>query len=144
MNYMTPKRSPRDDDLFALLDRLDGEGQSVVSSVRQPAALRDALRLAVELGLDSSVNDATVHAVRDRLEAFAQRRALDAHYADYPHAKPSLAEVAQAAAELDGDPLASEPALLRRAAKELIAIRPAAAADDVLVYAAGLRSRASA
>jgi hypothetical protein len=141
---MSPKRSPRDSDLFALLDRLDGDGQSVVSSVRQPAALRDALRLAVELGLDSSVNDATVHAVRDRLETFAQRRALEAHYADHPDAKPSLAEVAQAAAELDGDPLASEPALLRRAAKELTAIRPTATADDVLVYAAGLQSRASA
>ena len=141
---MPRQRIPRDSDLFALLDRLDTEGQSVVSSVRQPAALRDALRLAVELGLDSSANDATVHAVRDRLEVFAQRRALDAHYADHPEATPSLAEIAQAAAELDDDPLANQPALLRRAAKELIAIRPAATADDVLVYAAGLRSQASA
>lgn len=141
---MARQRATRDSDLFALLDRLDSEGQSVVSSVRQPAALRDALRVAVELGLDASVNDATIHAVRDRLEVFAQRRALDAHYADHPDARPSLAEIAQAAAEFDGDPLANELALLRRAAKELIAIRPAATADDVLVYAAGLRSRASA
>jgi len=144
MYYMPPKHPSRDDDLFALLDRLDGDSHSVVSSVRQPAALRDAVRLAVELGLDASVNDVTVHAVRDRLEAFAQRRALEAHYADYPNARPSLAELAQAAAELDGNPLATNPTFLRRAAKELIAIRPTATADDVLVYAAGMRSRASA
>jgi hypothetical protein len=141
---MARRSTPRDEDLFALLDRLDGDGQTVVSSVRQPAALKEALRVAVALGLDANANDATVHALRDRLEAFAQRRALDAHYAVYPAARPSLAEVAQAAAELDSDPLAGEPALIRRAAKEIVAIRPGATADDVLVYAAGLRSRTSA
>jgi hypothetical protein len=135
---------PNDEDLFVLLDQLDADGPTVVSSVRQPAALKEALRVAVELGLDATANDATVHAVRDRLEAFAQRRALDAHYAAHPGTRPSLAEVAQAAAELDGDPLAAEPALIRRAAKEIAALRPGAMADDVLVYAAGLRSRASA
>jgi hypothetical protein len=140
------KRRPplRDEDLFALLDELETDGPTVVSSVRQPAALKKALRVAVELGLDANANDATVQAVRDRLEAFAQRRALDAHYAAHPGARPSLAEVAQAAAELDGDPLAGEPALIRRAAKEIVAFRPGATGDDVLVYAAGLRSRASA
>ena len=52
--------------------------------------------------------------------------------------------MARAAAELDGDPLSEEPTLLRRAAKEVVALRPAATADGVLVYAAALRSRASA
>ncbi len=134
---------PHDEDLFALLDRLDTDGPTVVSSVRQPAALKEALKVAVALGLDANANDATVHALRDRVEAFAQRRALDAHYAAHPEARPSLAEIAQAAAELDGDPLAAEPALIGRAAKEIVALRPGATADDVLVYAAGLRSRAS-
>jgi hypothetical protein len=138
------RHAPSDENLFALLDRLDDDGPTVVSSVRQPAALKAALRVAVGLGLDANANDATVQALRDRLETFAQRRALDAHYAAHPKARPSLAEVAQAAAELDGDPLAGEPALIRRAAKEIVAFRPAATADDVLVYAAGLRSRASA
>jgi len=141
---MKRRRPPNDEDLFALLDELDTDGPTVVSSVRQPAALKEALRLAVELGLDANANDATVQALRDRLEAFAQRRALDAHYKAHPGTRPSLAEVAQAAAELDGDPLAAEPALIRRAAKEIVALRPGASADDVLVFAAGLRSRASA
>ena len=141
---MKRRRPPNDEDLFALLDELETDGPTVVSSVRQPAALKEALRLAVELGLDANANDATVQAVRDRLEAFAQRRVLDAHYAAHPAVRPSLAEVAQAAAELDGDPLAGEPALIRRAAKEIVALRPGATVDDVLVYAAGLRSRASA
>jgi len=138
------RHAPRDEDLFALLDRLDDDGPTVVSSVRQPAALKEALRVAVGLGLDANANDATVQALRDRLETFAQRRALDGHYGAHPEARPSLADVAQAAAELDGDPLAGEPALIRRAAKEIVALRPAATADDVLVYAAGLRSRTGA
>ncbi|MDP9073284.1 MAG: hypothetical protein M3N98_03745 [Actinomycetota bacterium] len=142
------KRSvPRDEDLFAWLDRLDIHGPTVVSSVRQPAALKEALKIAVGLGLDANANDATdatVQALRDRLEAFAQRRALDAHYTAHPEARASLPELALAAAELDGDPLAAEPAFIHRAAKEIVAFRPGATADDVLVYAAGLRSQASA
>jgi hypothetical protein len=140
---MARRSTPRDEVLFALLDRLGDDGPTVVSSVRQPAALKEALKVAVDLGLDANANDATVRALRDRLEAFAQRRALDAHYAAHPGTRPSLAEIAQAAAELDSDPLATHPALIRRAAKEIVALRPAATADDVLVYAAGLRSRAS-
>src|ERR1700722_8000536 len=137
------KRSvPRNEDLFAWLDRFDPHGPTVVSSVREPVALKEALKVAVGLGLDANANDATVQALRYRLEAFAQRRALDAHYAAHPEARPSLAELAQAAAELDGDPLAAEPALIHRAAKEIVAFRPGATADDVLVYAAGLRSQA--
>jgi len=139
---MKRRSTPIEADLFALLDRLDGDGPTVVSSIRQPAALKEALKVAVGLGLDANANEATVQALRDRLEAFAQRRALDAHYAAHPEARPSLAEVAQAAAELDGDPLANEPALIRRAAKEIEAIRPGATADDVLVYAVALHSGA--
>lgn len=140
------KRRPAvtDEDLFALLDGLDADGPTVVSSVRQPEALKQAVRVAVELGLDANANDATVQALRDRLEAFAQRRALDGHYSAHPEARPSLHEVAQAAAELDGDSLAGQPALIARAAKEIVALRPGATADDVLIYAAGLASRATA
>jgi hypothetical protein len=112
----------------------------VVSSIRQPTALREALRVAVDLGMDSSVNDATVRALRDRLETFAQRRALRAHYGRHPKARPSLAELALAAAELDGDPLANEPALLRRAAGEVLKVKADATSDDVLIWAAALRS----
>ena len=141
---MTRRTTSDDQKLFALLDGLDSEGPTVVSSVRQPAALKEALRVAIALGLDASANDATVHALRDRLEAFAQRRALEAHYAANRRARPSLTEIAQAAAELDGDPLAHDAALIRRAAKEIVALRTNPTADDVLLYAAGLRSRATA
>lgn len=54
--------------------------------------------------------------------------------------EPSLAEVAVAAAQLDDSPLADELDLLRRAADEVVRLKPDADADDVLVYAAALRS----
>jgi len=130
----------REVELFRWLDRLDRDDESIVTSVRQPAALREALRVAVDLGMDATVNDATVRALRDRLETFAQRMALESHYSQHPEARPSLAEVALAAAELDDNPLSQEPALLRRAADEVVAVKPDASADDVLVWAAALHS----
>jgi hypothetical protein len=130
----------REVELFRWLDRLDRDDKSVVTSVRQPAALREALRVAVDLGMDATVNDATVRALRDRLETFAQRMALESHYSQHPETRPSLAEVALAAAELDDNPLSHEPALLRRAADEVVAVKPDASADDVLVWAAALHS----
>jgi hypothetical protein len=129
-----------DDQMHDLLWRLD-ESATVVTSVRQPAALRDAARIAVRLGMDATANDAAVRALRERVEAFAQRRVLDAHYQQHPEARPSLAELAVAAAELDGDPLAHTPEVLERAASEVLVLRPDATPDDVLLYAAALQSR---
>ena len=129
--------------LFELLDRLDDD-ETVVTSIRQPAALREAIKLAVELGLDTTANDAAVHAVRDRLDTFAQRLALDTHYAAHPGTRPTLAAQALAAARLDGDPLSDQPELLALAAREVAGLRPGASADDVLLYAAGLARGKSA
>jgi hypothetical protein len=129
--------------LFELLDATDGE-ETVVTSVRQPAPLREALKLAVELGLDDTANDAAVAALRDRLDTFAQRLALDAHYAAHPEVRPSLADLALAAARLDGDPLAGRPDLLARAAGEVAARRANPSADDVLLYASALAQALSA
>jgi hypothetical protein len=126
--------------MYDLLWRTD-EGDTVVTSVRQPTALREATRIAVQLGMDATPNDAAVRALRERVEVFAQRRALEAHYERHPEARPSLAELALAAAEMDGDPLAAEPALLEQAAREVVALRPDAGPDDVLLYAAALHSR---
>ena len=50
--------------------------------------------------------------------------------------------MALAAAEIDGNPLASRPELLHRAASEVSAIRNNPTADDVLLYAAGLAAAA--
>lgn len=123
--------------LFECLDAVDGE-ETVVTSVRQPARLREALKVAVELGLDNTANDAAVAALRDRLDTFAQRLALDAHYEAHPGVRPTLADQALAAACLDGDPLADSPELLTRAAAEVAALRPNPTGDDVLLYAAAL------
>jgi hypothetical protein len=136
---MPGRRKPKDRlaRFFDLLDHPE-EGETVVTSVRQPASLREALKVAVELGLDDTANDAAVAALRDRLDAFAQRLALDAHYQAHPEVRPSLADQALAAARLDGDPLAEQPELLARAASDVAALRPNPSADDVLLYAAAL------
>ena len=57
----------------------------------------------------------------------------------HPQARPALSEVALALAELDHNPLAGDPALIEQAAREVIAVRPGADADDVLLWAASLR-----
>ena len=128
------------DRLLEVLDGLDSSA-TTVTSVRQPTALREAVKLAVELGMDANTNDATVHAVRDRVEAFAQRLALQAHFQRHPEARPSLAEVALAAAQLDDHPLARDEELLRIAAEELGAAQPDATGSEVLIYAMGMRSK---
>lgn len=121
-----------------MLDQLDRRADTVVTSTRLPRALHEAVRIAVELGMDSSANDATNRALRDRLDVFAQRLALDAHHRAHPGTRPSLAELARAAALLDGDPLADEPDLLEQAAREVGERWPDATGDDVLVYASAL------
>jgi hypothetical protein len=60
---------------------------------------------------------------------------LDEHYRQHPESRPDLSDLAIAAAELDGNPLASEPELLRQAATEIAANHPDATADDVLLWA---------
>lgn len=122
-----------------LLDLLDAdEGETVGTSVRLPINLRDAAALAGEMGLTGSTTELTIRGLRDALEAFAQRAVLDAHYRAHPHARPDLAEVALASAEIDGNPLAERPELVRRAAVEVRALKDDPSSDDVLMYAAGL------
>jgi len=74
-------------------------------------------------------------ALRLHLDALVTEAALDAHYDRYPALRPSLAELAIAAAELDGNPLASRPDDIRRAAAAIIERHPDADADDVLLWA---------
>ena len=125
------------DDLIDALEQTDSG--STVTSVRQPRALRRALVVAVEMGWASNANDGLNQALRDQLEAFAQRAALDAHYELHPHVRPALADVAVALAELDHDPLAQDPELIALAAREVVSVKAAADADDVLLWAASLK-----
>jgi hypothetical protein len=132
-----------DPELGRLLDLLDASGeQTVGTSLRMPVALRDAAVLASRMGLATSTTDLTVRGLRDLLQAVAQRALLDAHYGAHPLVRPDLVEIAQAAAEMDGNPLAGHPDLLRRAASEVTAMRDNPTADDVLLYAAGLAAAA--
>jgi hypothetical protein len=61
--------------------------------------------------------------------------ALDDHYEHHPRARPGLGDLAIAAAELDGHPLAAQPGRLRQAAIEIAANHPGASPDDVLLWA---------
>ena len=130
------------DRISRLLERADDE--TVNTSMRLPAALREAAAIAVnELGVAASATTLTADALRVRLEAVVVEAALEAHYEQYPKARPSLAELAIAAAELDGNPLAKRPALIRRAAAAIVEQHPEADADDVLLWAEALASSAA-
>ena len=128
-----------DQTLVKLLDLLDStDAGTVGTSVRLPVALRDAAALAADMGLAGSTTDLTVRGLRDHLEAVAQRAVLDAHYRDHPQVRPDLAEIVLVAAEMDGNPLAQRPELLRRAASDIMLLTKGPTPDDVLLYAAGL------
>ena len=51
-----------------------------------------------------------------------------------------MGELAVAAAEMDGHPLAEEPEVLHRAAEQIVAFRPEADPDDVLLWADAQRA----
>lgn len=141
---MTWYTSTMDRRLERLLDLLDATGDETVgTSVRLPANLREAATLAAEMGLIESTTELTIRGLRDALDAFAQRAVLDAHYRSHPDARPDLAEIALATAELDGNPLARQPELIRRAAVDVAAMRDDPSPDEVLLYAAGLAAAAA-
>ncbi len=122
------------DEIHRLLDA-DG-GTTVNTSMRLPTTLRDAAALAVQhLGVASSTTNLTAAALRRALETAVTEAALEAHFAQHPHARPSLVEVALALAAQDGSPLADRPELLERAAAQVRASHPDADADDVLLWA---------
>ena len=62
-------------------------------------------------------------------------RTCEDHYAQHPEARPDLADIAIAAAELDGSPLAADPERIRRAAAEIAATHPDPEPEDVLLWA---------
>lgn len=92
------------------------------------------------MGLARTTTELTVRGLRDLLEAAAQRAVLDAHYEAHPDARPDLADIALAAAQMDGHPLAERPELIQRAAAEIVSINDDPTPDEVLSYAAGLNS----
>jgi hypothetical protein len=142
------KGRDRNEVLFEKLLALGSTGESseatTTTSIRLPVDVREALDAAVALGLERTLTDATVEALRDRLIAHAQLLALEDHYADHPHLRPSLARLAIATADLDGNELAQRTELIERAAAELVVHRPDATPDDVLTYALALAAGSDA
>jgi hypothetical protein len=122
------------DRINELLRSADPE--TVNTSMRIPKALREAAALAVkELGVAPSATAMAADALRTLLEATVALAALELHYEEYPEFRPSLADLAIAAAELDGSPLAQQPDLLRRSAAEIVQRHPNAEPEDVVLWA---------
>lgn len=122
------------DRIGKLLD--DAGTETANTSMRLPTALRDAAAIAVEeLGAAPSTTALTAEALRTALDALVMQAALDAHFVQHPESRLTLGELAIAAAELDGHPLAADPARLRDAAGQIVRRRPDADADDVLLWA---------
>jgi len=137
---------PADDQVLdrinELLDSPDLETTN--TSMRIPNALREAAALAVrELGVAPSTTVLTSNALRAALEAVVMQAVLDRHYERYPQTRPALADLAIAAAELDGHPLAGQPELIRRSAGEVQQRHPDASPEDVLLWAEALTSAAA-
>lgn len=104
--------------------------------MRLPANLRAAATVAAEMGYATSIAELSVRGLRDVLEAIALRAALDAHYAEHPGVRPSLVEVALAAAEMDDVVISVEEA--ERAASWLESQGRAPTPDEVVLVAAGI------
>jgi hypothetical protein len=106
------------------------------TSMRIPTSLREAAALAAkELQVAPSATAFTTMALRSALEAAVTRSALDDHYEQYPDARPDLADIAIATAEIDGNPLAADPERIRQAAAEIAAAHPHPEPEDVLLWA---------
>ncbi|HEU5151036.1 MAG TPA: hypothetical protein VFU19_11090 [Iamia sp.] len=128
-------------------------GQTVATSVRLPEELQRAARAAVESGMARSLTELIVDGLRERLVALATekeqytdkvaaRAALEEYYEMYPEARPTLAQVAMAGAELDDHPALHHPDLIDKAIADL---GEDAHPEDVLAWVKGvLAARASA
>ena len=122
------------DRINELLDSTDPATTN--TSMRIPKPLREAAAIAVsDLGIAPSTTILTANALRMMLEGLVNLAVLELHYEQYPQFRPSLADLAIAAAELDGSPLAQHPELLRRSAAEVQQRHPDAEPDDVLLWA---------
>jgi uncharacterized protein (UPF0147 family) len=120
--------------IHELLDSSDTE--TVNTSMRVPRALREAAALAVkELGEASSLTALTTDILRSVLEGIVMDAALEEHFEQYPEARPTLAELAVAEAELTAHPLAAQPDLIRQAAEQIKRRHPDASPEDVLLWA---------
>ncbi len=130
-------------DLLRLLDD-DTNQEAVGTSIRIPKNLREAAQIAVDLGLADNVTSLAVDNLRTRLEGIAQLAVLDETYDAHPDLRPTLADLALAAADMDASPVAEHPDVIRHAADILLARGGPVEPDDVLLYASGVLDGLSA
>lgn len=121
------------DDLFDALRSLGDipDGGSAATSIRQPAALRRAAHLAVDLGMDVSVTAATNTALAHRVQAFARQRAMALHLAEFPQDRPALAAVARRRVHGSGHPAEPHPEIIEHVAGWVERREPDWALNDV-------------
>ncbi|MGH9028856.1 MAG: hypothetical protein ACRDV4_04495 [Acidimicrobiales bacterium] len=142
------------EELFDALGQLGEDGPLQATSLRLPKALHDALSIATELGMDSSVSAATREALAERICGFARQAAFTAHLAAFPDDMPRLAQVAKRRVSGTDHPAAAEPGLIDEVAAEIERREPTWAltalddtVDDVLAYvellAAGVGRRSA-
>jgi hypothetical protein len=131
------------DRINELLDSTDPE--TLNTSMRIPKALREAAAIAVsELGVAPSTTILTANALRSMLEGAVTLAVLERYYEEYPELRPTLGDLAIAAAEMDGHPLARQPELLRRSAEEVQRRHPDATPEDAVLWAEAIESCAAA
>ena len=129
------------DQLFEALAGLDEDGPVRATSLRLPKALHDALAIATELGMDSSVSAATREALTERIRYFARQAAFTSHLSAFPRDTPRLAAVAKRRVAGTDHPAARHPGLVDEVAGEIERRQPDWAltalddtVDDVLTY----------
>ena len=129
------------EELFKALGDLGGDGPLQATSLRLPKALHEALAIANELGMDSSVSAATREALAERIRDFARQAAFKAHFAAFPDDTPRLAAVAKRRVSGTDHPAVTHPGLLDEVAAEIERRQPDWAltalddtVDDVLAY----------
>ncbi len=106
------------DDLFAALAELaDPRGETRATSVRQPAALHRAAKVATELGMDESFTAAANRARAERIRAFARQQALATHGERFPEDRPRLATVALRRVAGTGHPAEQHPDVVEAVAE---------------------------
>lgn len=127
--------------LHALTAKPDGPAEP--TSVRLPVHLREAMKLAKELGFDVGFAAASEAVLRSILSDIAQDLVFAAFDTVAPESAPSLGQLAWAAALLDGDPLAEQRDLLDAVAEQVAALKPDADGDDVVLAARVLQESAT-
>ena len=125
-------------DRIAELLRAD-QSQTVNTSMRIPVALRDAASIATdELKMAQSTTVMTVEAIRHQLRSLLMRASLDEHYDNHPGSRPTLAELAQAEADLSNHRLKNQSDLITRAAQDITKVMQHPSPSDVLIWADSL------